>query len=241
MNRAVLRSRARCAALLLALAGAAQAASEVVDQNPFDPGRKPWKQEKEAAPGLPELTPKDLQIDAIIAFGQFRGIVAQLDGRLKGALPPNAAGKVRIQVGQNFGGGYVLAAVEANHAVVQTGEKRFTVPLLRKISKGGPPAPAIQAQQAPAVQAPAEPVPAAPAQAPAPAAPFGLPVPAPVAADGGAAPAPAPAAAPVEPTSAQPAAQPNSLLEALMKAQEAQKARGTAGATAGGIPFGGKQ
>jgi predicted component of type VI protein secretion system len=244
MSRAALRGRV-CAAALLALAGMAQAANTVVEQNPFDPGRKPWKQEKEAAPSLPELTPKDLQIDAIIAFGQFRGIVAQLDGRLKGALPANAAGKVRIQVGQNFGGGYVLAAIEPNHAVVQSGDKRFTVQLLRKINKGGPPAPAVQAQQAqPAPAAPpaAEPAPGAPApQAAAPApAPFAAP--AAVAADSGA--VAAPAAAPVEPAPAQaasPTAQPNSLLDALMKAQEAQKARGTAGATSGGIPFGGKQ
>jgi hypothetical protein len=238
MSRSAFRSRA-CAVSLLALVGMAQAANPVVEQNPFDPGRKPWKQEKEAASALPELTPKDLQIDAIIAFGQFRGIVAQLDGRLKGALPANAAGKVRIQVGQNFGGGYVLAAVEANHAVVQSGEKRFTVQLLRKMSKGGPPAPAVQAPQP---QAPAEPAPAAPAPQ-APANPFAASVPAPVAADSGAAPAPAAAPTPAAPaeSTAAPAAQPNSLLDALMKAQEAQKARGTAGATTGGIPFGGKQ
>jgi hypothetical protein len=245
MSRSVLRSRA-CAALLLMLAGAAQAANEVVDQNPFDPGRKPWKQEKEAAaPALPELTPKDLQIDAIISFGQFRGIVAQLDGRLKGALPANAAGKVRIQVGQNFGGGYVLAAVEANHAVVQTGEKRFIVQLLRKINKGGPPAPAVQAQQAQSAPPPAEPAPAAPAapapQASQPATPFGAP--AAVTADGGVAAASAVAPAEPPPAPAQaaaPAAQPTSLLDALMKAQEANKLRGTAGATTGGMPFGGK-
>ena len=93
------------------------AASEVVDPKAFDPSRKPWKVEK-PQPDLPELTPKDLSIDAIIAFGQFRGIVAQLDGKLKGALPANAAGKVRIQVGQNFGGGYVLSAIEPNNVVI---------------------------------------------------------------------------------------------------------------------------
>jgi hypothetical protein len=222
-------------------------ASEVVDQNPFDPGRKPWKQEK-AVPELPELTPKDLQIDAIISFGAFRGIIVQLDGKLKGALPANAAGKVRIQVGQNFGGGYVLAAIEPNQAVIQTGAKRFFVPLLRKISKGGPPAPALQAAEPAPAPSPFAPSPGSAPAAPAPTAVDGQPV--------GLLPAIQQAAADAQQTQqpaqpAEPAAsnaqpgQPMSLLDAIRRAQEATAAKArTGGAATGGqqgIPFTGKQ
>jgi hypothetical protein len=220
-------------------------ASEVVDQNPFDPSRKPWKVEK-PQPDLPELTPKDLSIDAIIAFGQFRGIVAQLDGKLKGALPANTAGKVRIQVGQNFGGGYVLSAIEPNSVVIQAGAKRFTVAMLRKISKGGPPAPAIQAAE----PAPAPTSPFAAPQAAAPTAPAEGQAPPGLVqaiqqmtdASGqaqGAAQAQPQAAPQPQPEANQPAA--NSLLDAIRRAQEASAAKGRGGgAPAGGIPFGGK-
>lgn len=224
-------------------------ANDIVAANPFDPGRKPWKQEKESSPALPELTPKDLQIDAIISFGQFRGIIAQLDGRLKGSLPASAAGKVRIQVGQNFGGGYVLSSLEPNQVVIQSGEKRFTIPLLRKVSKGGPPAPAVQAQEqmstipaaqaAPvpvAVEAPATPSSAAPT---APAAPVsGNPLSPPVAPANpfaGLSPSPTPES----PAEAAPPAQPASLLDAIKKAQEAAKSR--ANPVQPGVPFMGKQ
>lgn len=227
-------------ALMLALPACA---SEVVDQNPFDPGRKPWKQEK-TAPELPELTPKDLQIDAIIAFGQFRGIVVQLDGKLKGVLPANAAGKVRIQVGQNFGGGYVLAAIEPNQAVIQTGAKRFSVPLLRKISKGGPPAPALQAAEPAPAPSPFAPP---PGSAPAPAAVDGQPVGLLPAIQQAAAEAQQaqPPAQPAEPAASNPQpGQPMSLLDAIRRAQEATAAKARGGAATGGqqgIPFTGKQ
>lgn len=228
--------------LLMALPCASPAlANEIVDQNPFAPDRKPWKQEKkeeEPAP-LPELTPKDLQIDAIIVFGQFKGIVAQLDGRLKGTLPANAAGKVRIQVGQNFGGGYVLAALDANQVTVQAGRKRFTVPLLRKMNKGGPPpAPVLQAQeQVNAQQAAAN----APAAAPPPALP--VPPPAPIAAPAAAGTAPPSPfgqpqtgdAAAQTPGTTQP---PNSLMDAILRAQETSRARGASNAQPQGVPFG---
>lgn len=233
------------ASLLLALP-LKSSANDIVASNPFDPGRKPWKQEKESSPALPELTPKDLQIDAIISFGQFRGIIAQLDGRLKGSLPASAAGKVRIQVGQNFGGGYVLSSLEPNQVVIQGGEKRFTIPLLRKVSKGGPPAPAVQVPEQvstiPAVQAAPVPVaveaPATPSSA-APAAPVsGNPLSPPA--------APAnpfagllPSPAPESPAEAAPPAQPSSLLDAIKKAQEAAKSR--ANPVQPGVPFMGKQ
>lgn len=215
----------------------ASTAGEVVDQNPFAPDRKPWKEEK-PVPELPELTPKDMQIEAIIAFGAFRGVVAQLDGKLKNALPTNAAGKVRIQVGQNFGGGYVLAAVEANQAVVQTGNKRFIIPLVRRVSKGGPPAPVVQAPQ--------EPAPTPPPSAPSPSAdnqPPGL-----LQAiqhsqsTAQAAAQPAPQQPPEQAANTPPAGQPNSLLDAIRQAQEASAAKGRGAATgatgAGGTPFG---
>ena len=240
MRRLLRPSASVLMTLALALPPGAQA-GEVVDQNPFDPGRKPWKEEK-PLPELPELTPKDLQIEAIIAFGAFRGIVAQLDGKLKNALPANAAGKVRIQVGQNFGGGYVLAAIEPNQAVVQTGNKRFGVPLVRRVSKGGPPAPAVQAPEpAPApFTPPAQPTAAAPVEAP----PVGLAQAIQNASRTETAPQqPAQPAQPAEPAAGnqpQPG-QPTSLLDAIRQAQEASagKARGGA-AGAGGMPFGAK-
>jgi len=234
------------ASLLLALP-LKLSANDIVASNPFDPGRKPWKQEKEAAPSLPELTPKDLQIDAIISFGQFRGIIAQLDGRLKGSLPASAAGKVRIQVGQNFGGGYVLSSLEPNQVVIQGGEKRFTIPLLRKVSKGGAPAPAVQAQEQAATMSSAQPAPTpvvveAPATPPsaAPATPVSGNPPSALAA-----PAVNPfaglptSAAPESPAEAAPPAQPASLLDAIRKAQEAAKSR--ANPVQPGVPFMGKQ
>lgn len=242
----MIHGAARTVCLLLAagLMPSVPSASEVVDQNPFAPGRKPWKEEKEI-PALPELTPKDLQIDAIISFGRFRGIVAQLDGRLKGTLPANAAGKVRIQVGQNFGGGYVLAHIEPNHVVIQAGSQRFNIPLLRKASKGGPPpAPVAHIQEQGA--APPPPAPVQPAAAP-------LPAPAPAAANSPIAPSPEQAVAglpgaesaaaqqPAQPSNGQPAGQPMSLLDAIRRAQEAAKARpGGAAAPAQGTPFSGK-
>lgn len=243
--------RTICLLLATGLISSLSSASEVADQNPFDPGRKPWKEEKEV-PTLPELTPKDLQIDAIISFGQFRGIVAQLDGRLKGYLPANAAGKVRIQVGQNFGG-YELAAIEPNLVVVKAGNKRFNIPLLRKVSKGGPPAPATQVP---------EPSPATPMQAPkpplpAPATTQPLPGTMPSAAavtDQATAVTTAPIAPPppeqaaglsgTEPAvqavqAAQPPAGSNAFLEALQQAAKARPAAGAA-APAQGLPFFGK-
>lgn len=240
--------RTICLLLATGLISPLSSASEVGDQNPFDPGRKPWKEEKEV-PALPELTPKDLQIDAIISFGQFRGIVAQLDGRLKGTLPANAAGKVRIQVGQNFGGGYVLAQIEANHVVIQTGLKRFNIPLLRKVSKGGPPAPATHVQEQ-AHAAPVSPPPSAvPVQPAAGAMPFAAAISDQVSAAAAATGAPIvppsePAAAGqsgTEPAAQQPAGQPMSLLDALRRAQEAAKARpGGTAAPVQGTPFLGK-
>lgn len=228
-------------------------ANEIIESNPFDPGRKPWKQQKEAPPPLPELTPKDLQIEAIISFGQFRGIIAQLDGRLKGTLPANAAGKVRIQVGQNFGGGYTLSSLEPNQVVVQGGEKRFSIPLLRKVNKGGAPAPAMQAQEQVSIAPSAQPVPVAaeaPASAPPPSPPPSSPGTPAISAAGNSPPPPlAPAGNPFAglPTSSQPEspaeaaapAQPMSLLDAIRKAQETAKSR--ANPVQPGIPFTGKQ
>ncbi len=220
-------------------------ANEIVESNPFDPGRKPWKQEKEAPPPLPELTPKDLQIEAIISFGHFRGIIAQLDGRLKGTLPANAAGKVRIQVGQNFGGGYILSSLEPNQVVVQGGEKRFSIPLLRKVNKGGTPAPAMQAQEQASSAPSAQPAPVAVEAA----SPSPQTTPAISASGNSSSPTLAPAGNPFAglPTSPQPEspaeaaapAQPTSLLDAIRKAQESAKSR--ANPVQPGIPFSGKQ
>lgn len=218
----------------------------VVDRNPFDPERKPWTV---PPPPLPELTAKDLQIEAIILFGAHKEIVVQLDGRLKGALPANAAGKVRIHLGQSFAGGYVLEEVTPNNAVVQAGAARYTIPVLRRTHRGAPPAPSQQVAEAP------PPPSLQPTQAPAnPAAPVANPF---------AAPQPqAPAVVaptlesavstnqPVapgnhEPTGTAEAAAPSvapqmSLLDAIRKAQEASRNRQNAPTGGTGVPFGAK-
>ncbi len=205
--------------VVLAFLSIPSIANEIVSNNPFDPNRKPWIPVKEAPPPpppLPDLTPKDLQIDAILVFGQFRGIIAQLDGQLKGALPANAVGKVRIQIGQNFGAGYTLASVEPNHVVVQTGDKRFVVPVLRKINRGGSPAPS-QAPVATTASPPETQTLAPPAAIPAPQ----------TAQQTSSTPSP-----PEPPAAAQDASQaqsqsapPMSLLDAIRQAQEAAKSR----------------
>lgn len=228
----------------LSLLASLASASVIVERNPFDPSRKPWKVEAPPPVPLPDLTPKDLQIEAIIAFGQFRGVVAQLDGRLKGALPANAAGKVRIAVGQAFGG-YVLDSVEPRGAMIADGQRKFMVPMVRRTFSGSAPAPAM------AAPAPA-PVPAetpAPAAAPAPAPssaptqpaatpsanPFGQ------AAAAGVAPAPNQAGAQQQDAPAQPQSGGGmSLLDAIRQAQEASKARSGGAAAPQGVPFGGK-
>jgi len=123
----------------------AASAVELVDRNLFDPQRRPWKAPPPPQPEMPVLTPQDLQIEAIVAFGPMRGIIAQLDGKLRGSLPANAAGKVRIAVGQSFGAGYLLESVDANQAVVQGGNARYTIPVLRKVTRGSAPLPATLA------------------------------------------------------------------------------------------------
>jgi hypothetical protein len=228
-------------------------ANDIVNNNLFDPSRKPWIPAKEVPPPpppLPDLTPKDLQIDAILVFGQFRGIIAQLDGQLKGALPANAVGKVRIQIGQNFGAGYTLASVEPNHVVVQTGDKRFVVPLLRKINRGGPPAP-TPSPAPPADQQTSAPPPAsipAPSPGSPPASPFGITPGAAASATTASAP-PASQTAPPPPTppetphaneaSQVQASSPMSLLDAIRQAQEAAKSRSGSNQapTSPGTPF----
>ena len=231
----------------------AAGAGSVVDRNPFDPERKPWKT---PPPPLPELTSKDLQIEAVIFFGSHREIVAQLDGRLKGTLPANAAGKVRIRLGQTFGGGYVLDAVTPNQATILAGAVRHTVPILRRAYRGAPPAPAQQvADTASHAPVPAPAPASAPAAAPAPAAvPGGTAMAPPVNPFAAlSAPAPAVATPPAESGTTNPApaqgnpepagneasqaAAPASLLDALRKAQES-KGRQNAGSS--GIPFGAK-
>lgn len=122
-------------------------ASDLVTRNPFDPHRQPWKTPPPAAPDLPVLTPQDLQIEAIISFGTMQGIIAQLDGKLRGSLPSNAAGKVRINVGQSFGSGYVLESIDANQAVVLGGSARYSIPVVRKMNRGTAPAPATMAAE----------------------------------------------------------------------------------------------
>lgn len=230
----------------LALAGASwngvgiAAAGELVDRNPFDPQRKPWKAPPPTQPELPALTPQDLQIEAIVAFGAMQGIVAQLDGKLRGSLPSNAAGKVRIRVGQSFGAGYVLESIAADQAVVLGGSTRYTIPVLRRASRGSAPMPATLATEpraAPHAAFVSEPI----------SSPAALPVapPPPVGSATGAAPAPlqfAPPSPPppppapmqaaggpaiggqVSPSAAQtPPQQPMSLLEAIQAAQAAAR------------------
>jgi len=216
-------------------------AAELVDRNPFDPHRKPWPSQPQRLPELPAVTAQDLQIEAIVSFGAFRGIIAQLDGRLRGTLPGNSAGKVRIGVGQSFGGGYVLESVAANQAVIQGGSARYTIPVVRKAIRGAVPAPATMAvEQRAALTAPT--APAAPPTPHSPPTPFTHPpgsapgvagaapgAPAPPGAPGGAAvplgsPAPPPQAPSVgAATPPQPAQQPMSLLEAIQAAQAAAR------------------
>lgn len=210
-------------------------AVELVDRNPFDPHRQPWKVPPPAPPDLPVLTPQDLQIEAIVSFGSIRGILAQLDGKLRGTLPGNAAGKVRIGVGQSFGAGYILESVDANQAVVLGGSARYTIPVVRKMNRGAAPVPATMAVEqraaAPVVAPVASPptsspasvgtAPASAAQADtsvAPVPPASSTAPPPVAAQ--AASAGAPAGAP-----AAPAPQPMSLLEAIQAAQAAARSQ----------------
>lgn len=206
-------------------------AVELVDRNPFDPHRRPWKTPPPRPPDLPLLTPQDLQIEAIVSFGPMRGIVAQLDGKLRGSLPANAAGKVRIAVGQSFGAGYVLESVDANQAVVLGGGARYTIPVVRKMIRGSAPVPATMAVEQRAAPLPPTAAPAAgthgvatPAPAPAPqAGTFMAPVPhAPQAP-----PTPIAAQATGEPvplaTPPAPAHQPMSLLEAIQAAQAAAR------------------
>jgi len=207
-------------------------AVELVDRNPFDPNRQPWKVPPPPPPALPFLTPQDLQIEAIVSFGSMRGILAQLDGKLRGTLPANAAGKVRIAVGQSFGAGYVLESVDANQAVVLGGSARYTIPVVRKMNRGAAPVPAtmaVEQRAAPPVVAPVASPPAVnPAVAgvvPAPAAQTETstaqvpPAPSsPPPATAQAASAPLPATAP--PSVPQ---QPMSLLEAIQAAQAAAR------------------
>lgn len=228
-------------------------AGTVVERNPFDPERKPWKA---PPPPLPELTSKDLQIEAIILFGSHKEVIAQLDGRLKGVLPANAAGKVRIRLGQSFGGGYVLDAVTPNQATILAGTVRHTVPLLRRVHRGAPPAPSRQSADASSL-APV-PLPPAPTAAPGtamppPANPFAVATPGAVSAPAS---APVPSVAPIEPgtpnpappqanpepaagndTAAPQAQQPATLLDALRQAQEAKGRQNT---VSSGVPFGAK-
>lgn len=204
-------------------------AVELVDRNPFDPQRRPWKAPPPPQPEMPVLTPQDLQIEAIVAFGPMRGIVAQLDGKLRGSLPANAAGKVRIAVGQSFGAGYVLESVDANQAVVQGGNARYTIPVLRKVTRGSAPLPATLAVDQriappPPVASPPVSAPSMAGAAPAPALQSGTFI------------APVAPAAPPPPMTAQtsseaippatppaPIQQPMSLLEAIQAAQAAAR------------------
>ena len=208
-------------------------AVELVDRNPFDPHRRPWKTPPPRPPDLPVLTPQDLQIEAIVSFGPMRGIIAQLDGKLRGSLPANAAGKVRIAVGQSFGAGYLLESVDANQAVVLGGSARYTIPVVRKMARGSTPVPATMAVEQRAAPLPPAVAPAAsapgvagiaPAAAPAPQAgtsmvpvpPAPQPQPTPMAAQATGEPVPAA-------TPPAPAHQPMSLLEAIQAAQAAAR------------------
>lgn len=218
--------------LLIGSAGAV----ELVDRNPFDPHRQPWKLPPPPPPELPALTPQDLQIEAIVSFGSFRGILAQLDGKLRGSLPGNSAGKVRIAIGQRFGAGYVLESVDANQAVVQGGSARFTIPIIRRANRGSAPAPAAMAQEQRVAQPippfPSQPssAPGAPAAAQAPAAqadtsiaaipPAPQPAPPPLPMNAAAESTPAPVQ---QASSPNPSPQPMSLLEAIQAAQAAAR------------------
>ena len=210
-------------------------AVELVDRNPFDPHRRPWKAPPPAQPELPVLTARDLQIEAIVSFGPMQGILAQLDGKLRDTLPANAAGKVRISVGQSFGAGYVLESIAPNQVVVLGGSARYTIPVLRKVARGAVPAPAtlaVEQRAAPPVPVASPPsgaaaasglapVPAAQAEtsvAPTPFAPQLVPQPPPP---------PVAAQASREPgslaTPQAPQQQPMSLLEAIQAAQAAAR------------------
>ncbi|MCX7175974.1 MAG: hypothetical protein NT159_19030 [Proteobacteria bacterium] len=201
-------------------------AVELVDRNPFDPHRKPWKVPPTPQPELPVLTPQDLQIEAIVSFGSMRGIIAQLDGKLRGTLPGNAAGKVRINVGQSFGAGYVLESVAANQVVVLGGSARYTIPIVRKMNRGSAPVPATMAVEQRAAQPATLPF-AAPLASPQAGTPGVAGVaPAPAAqTETTIAPAPPPAQAASAPTAAPqtPPQQPMSLLEAIQAAQAAAR------------------
>lgn len=208
-------------------------AVELVDRNPFDPHRQPWKVPPAPPPELPVLTPQDLQIEAIVAFGSMRGIIAQLDGKLRGTLPGNAAGKVRINVGQSFGGGYVLESIDANQAVVLGGSAHYTIPVVRKVNRGSAPVPATMAAEqrtalpfAAPVAAPPSSTPGVAAGASAPAAQAGTAMaPAPPAPQSAPPPVPVQAASEPIPTAAAqtPPQQPMSLLEAIQAAQAAAR------------------
>ena len=202
-------------------------AVELVDRNPFDPHRRPWKAPPPLQPELPVLTPQDLQVEAIVSFGPMRGIVAQLDGKLRGTLPGNAAGKVRIAVGQSFGAGYVLESVDANQVVVLGGSARYTIPVLRKLTRGSAPVPATMAVDqriAPPAAVPGAPAATAGAAAPVPALPSGTSM-APVAPAAPPPPMAAQAASEAVPPAIPPAPiqQPMSLLEAIQAAQAAAR------------------
>jgi len=213
------------------ITGGMASAVELVDRNPFDPHRKPWKVPPPRTAELPVLTPQDLQIEAIVAFGSMRGILAQLDGKLRGTLPGNAAGKVRIAVGQSFGSGYVLESVDANQAVVLGGGARYTIPIVRKVNRGSAPLPATMAVDQHAAMPLVAPISNLPshaagaagsAPAPAPRAETGV-APMPAAPQS---PPPVTAHATGEPFPAAPqtpAQQPMSLLEAIQAAQAAAR------------------
>ncbi|MDP2793545.1 MAG: hypothetical protein Q8O25_05590 [Sulfurisoma sp.] len=231
---------------------AAANASELVQRNPFDPGRKPWKT---PSARLPTLTTHDLQIEGIIAFGAFRGILAQLDGKLKGSLPANSAGKVRIAVGQTIGAGYVLERVEANHAIVLAGTERMTIPIVRKVNRGGAPSQAaipVPAQAAMAMVTPApQPQQAPPPDGAAPTSLSAVPPPAAVPSVAEAPPvtsmevAPAvaagvPAGQPTQGVPQQPGqGQPMTLLDAIKAAAEAAKNKSANPPSPSPFPFGG--
>lgn len=205
-------------------------AVELVDRNPFDPHRKPWKAPPPSLPALPALTPQDLQIEAIVSFGATRGIVAQLDGKLRGTLPASAAGKVHIAVGQSFGAGYVLESITASHAVVLGSGTRYTIPVIRKANRGPAPTPAAMAAEQRAAQAVTQPGPPA-AAAPVAGTPtstpgtvLATPAPAAQAEKAGAPSPPAPQPAPAQAAASQtPSQQPMSLLEAIQAAQAAAR------------------
>lgn len=127
---------------------------ELSTNNPFDPQRKPWPVPVAAPAPLPPLTAQDLQIEGAVVFGSLRGVLVQLDGRLKGVLPANSAGKLRIAEGQTFGPGYVLETVTPTHVVIRAGTDRQTVPIVRRGSRGQPAPIPVPAQAALAVPQP---------------------------------------------------------------------------------------